>query len=62
VLEEFGLTAKWEAKGRKEGREEGREQGREEVARNALAKGLPLDTIGEITGLDIEAIKSFASQ
>jgi predicted transposase YdaD len=54
VLVELGLTAKWKA--------EGREEGREEVARNALAKGLPLDMIGEITGFDIETIKSFASQ
>jgi hypothetical protein len=38
------------------------EQGREKIARNALAKGLPLDTIGEITGLDIETIKSFANR
>jgi hypothetical protein len=52
VLVELGLTAMWE--------ERGLEKGREEVARNALAKGLPLDTIGEITGLDIETIKSFA--
>jgi hypothetical protein len=57
VLVELGLTAKWEAKGR----EEGIEKGREEIARNALAKGLPLDTIGEITGLDIETIKSFVN-
>ncbi|MDR1353649.1 MAG: hypothetical protein LBK05_10250 [Treponema sp.] len=54
VLVKLGLTARWE--------EEGREKGREEVARNALAKGLPLDTIGEITGLDIETIKSFAEK
>jgi predicted transposase/invertase (TIGR01784 family) len=43
-------------------REEGREEGLEEAARNALAKGLPLDMIGEITGLDMETIKSFAGQ
>jgi hypothetical protein len=68
VLAELGLTAKWKAEGREEGleqgreegREEGLEQGREETARNALAKGLPLDMIGEITGLDVETIKSFA--
>jgi hypothetical protein len=99
---------------REEGREEGRERGREErgfeVAKNALAKGLPLgvccasrvkpqkiadqailylsnsesspiigdflrhqaqkihkcnrllDTISEITGLDIETIKRFSAQ
>jgi hypothetical protein len=50
VLVELGLTAKW------------KEEGREEVAKNALTKGLPLDTIREITGLDIETIKSFSSQ
>jgi predicted transposase/invertase (TIGR01784 family) len=70
VLVELGLTAKWKAEGWEEGLEKGREEGREEgweesleqVARNALSKGLPLDTIREITGLDIETIKSFASQ
>jgi hypothetical protein len=41
---------------------EGRVEGREEVAKNALARGLPLDTIGEITGFDIETIKSLASR
>ena len=38
-------------------REEGREEGREEVARNALAKGIPLELIHDITGLDEEALK-----
>jgi hypothetical protein len=52
VLVELGLTAKWKA--------EGREEGLEKAARNALAKGLPLDTITEITGLDTEAIKKLA--
>jgi hypothetical protein len=36
--------------------EEGREQGREEIAKNALDKGIPIDTVSEITGLDIETI------
>jgi hypothetical protein len=49
VLVELGLTAKWKA------------EGREEVARNALAKGLPLETIEEITGLDIETLKGFTA-
>jgi hypothetical protein len=40
--------------------EEGREEGREEIARNALAKGLPPDIIGEITCLDIETIRHIA--
>jgi hypothetical protein len=50
VLVELGLTARW------------KEEGREEVAKNALAKGLPLDIIGEITGFDIETIKNFAGK
>ena len=37
---------------------EGLKEGREAVARNALAKGLSLELIHDITGLDIEAIKS----
>jgi predicted transposase/invertase (TIGR01784 family) len=44
---------------RDEGLEEGLEKGREEIARNALAKGIPLETVSEITGLDIETIKNF---
>ena len=40
-----------------EGREEGREEGLEITARNALAEGLPIESIKRITGLDIEAIK-----
>jgi predicted transposase/invertase (TIGR01784 family) len=41
-----------------EGLEEGLEKGREEIARNALAKGLPLDIIREITGLDLATIRN----
>ena len=40
-------------------REEGREEEREEVARNALAKGIPLELIHDITGLDMETLKNF---
>jgi hypothetical protein len=47
-------------KGREEGLEQGLEKSREEIARNALAKGLPPDIIGEITGLDIETIRNIA--
>jgi predicted transposase/invertase (TIGR01784 family) len=46
--------------GREEGREEGRKNGQEEIAKNALAKGLPLDMIGEITGLDQETLTRLA--
>jgi len=41
-----------------EGREEGRGERNMEIARNALAKGIPLDVIHEITGIDIEAIRN----
>jgi hypothetical protein len=43
--------------GYEEGREEGREHEREEIAKNALAKGIPVDIIHDITGLDVEAIR-----
>jgi len=43
-------------------REEAREECREETARNALAEGLPLQTVQKITGLDMEALKSLAAQ
>ena len=39
---------------------EGQKQSLEAVARNALAKGYPIETIHDITGLDIETIKSLA--
>ncbi|MDR2052366.1 MAG: hypothetical protein LBP80_03050 [Treponema sp.] len=47
---------------REEAREEGREERSFEVAKNALAKGLPLDTISEITGINIETIKQLSVQ
>jgi predicted transposase YdaD len=39
--------------------EEGREEGREEIVRNALAKGVPVQLIHDITGLDMETINNF---
>jgi len=35
---------------------EGMEEGMEKIAKNALAKGLPLELIHDLTGLDIETI------
>jgi predicted transposase/invertase (TIGR01784 family) len=46
--------------GLKEGREEGIKEGREEIARNALAKGISVDIVHEITGMDIEFIQKLA--
>jgi len=42
---------------REEGREDGREEGMELAARNALSKGIPVQTVQEITGLSLDKIK-----
>ena len=44
--------------GREEAKQKGREQGLESVARNALTKGYSIETIHDITGLDMGAIKA----
>ena len=57
------LTVRFEEgleEGFEKGREEGREEGMEIAAKNALVKGLPIEVIHDITGLDIEAIKRLA--
>jgi len=38
------------------------EKGVEQTARNALAKGLSVEMIHDITGLDLEAIKKLAAK
>jgi predicted transposase YdaD len=43
-------------------REEGWEEGREEIAKAALAKGMPPESVSEITGMDIEKIKKLAGR
>jgi hypothetical protein len=48
----------WYEDGLEDGREEGIEKGREEIARNALAEGLPIEFVQKITGLDMETLKS----
>jgi predicted transposase/invertase (TIGR01784 family) len=47
---------------REEGLEEGMAKGRAEIARNALAKGVSVEFISEITGLSAEAIHNLAGQ
>jgi predicted transposase YdaD len=42
---------------REEAWEEGRKESRVQIAQTALAKGLPMELIHEITGLDLDAIK-----
>ena len=49
VSEEVGLIAKWE------------EHKAIEIAQNALAKGLTVDVIHDITGLDVETIKGLSA-
>ncbi|MDR2784878.1 MAG: hypothetical protein LBB83_03075 [Treponema sp.] len=43
-------------------REGGRKERGVEVAKTALAKGLPLDIISEITGLNSETVKRLSAQ
>ena len=57
---------------RREGKEEGRQEGLQEgheggqeaatmnIARNALIKGLSIEVIHDITGLDLETIKQLS--
>jgi hypothetical protein len=45
-------------KGLEKGLEEGLERGVEKVARNALVKGISIEVIHDITGLDIETLKN----
>jgi predicted transposase/invertase (TIGR01784 family) len=58
--------AEGRAEGRTEGRAEGMQQGLgkglETAARNALAKGISVELIHDITGLNIETIKGFMSK
>lgn len=58
--EEHGLQ-KGMQKGIQEGRKEGKQESREEIARNALSKGLSIELIRDITGLDIETINNLAT-
>jgi predicted transposase/invertase (TIGR01784 family) len=57
-LEEIGLMARAE----KKGIEKGIEKGLEKTARNALAKGLSVDVISAITGLDTMTITGLSAE
>ena len=52
--------AVWFEEGVETGMERGMEMGMKDVARNALAEGLPLEVVQKITGLDIETIEQLA--
>jgi predicted transposase/invertase (TIGR01784 family) len=47
---------------REEGHEEGREEGLELAARNALAKGISIQTVQEITGFDLNIIEDIKTK
>ncbi len=46
---------------REEGEDIGYERGKQDAARNALALGLPLEQISQITGLSVEDIRALAA-
>jgi len=52
--------------GLEEGLEKGLEKGREErdmeIIRNALAKGFPVETVQELTGIDIKFIQNIQAE
>jgi predicted transposase YdaD len=48
--------------GLEEGMAKGLAKGRAEIARNALARGVSVEFISEITGLSAEAIHNLAGQ
>jgi predicted transposase YdaD len=41
---------------------EGQQEAQEEIARKALAKGISLEVVSEIVGMDIEAIRRLSGQ
>ncbi|MCL2070109.1 MAG: Rpn family recombination-promoting nuclease/putative transposase [Treponema sp.] len=55
------LAVRYE-EGHEEGMEKGEKKGREDVARNAMAEGVPMELITKITGLDMETVKRLASE
>jgi predicted transposase/invertase (TIGR01784 family) len=56
LLEQIKIDGR--AEGKAEGRAEGMAEDKLEVAKKALAKGLSVEIIHDITGLDVETIKS----
>jgi hypothetical protein len=57
LFNEFDMEAEWEA-----GFEKGWAERLEKAARNALAEGLPVEVIREITGLDLETFSRLSLQ
>lgn len=51
------IAQQLEQKGLEKGRLEGRQEGKMEVARNLLQKGIPLESVRELTGLSDDDLK-----
>ena len=58
ILEETGLTAKWEARGETKGEARGEERKAVDIAQKMITLGLPFETIVSTTGLDPEKVKT----
>ena len=54
IFKDAGIVPKWV----EDGRVLGREQGKEEVARNLLARSMPIEDIAQVTELPVEKIRS----
>jgi hypothetical protein len=57
VLEESGLTAKWEARGEARGEAKGKSEKAIEVAQSLKALGIPIPQIAQGTGLSEEHVR-----
>jgi len=56
IFVEVGAAARWEARGKAIGEASGEEK----IARNMLRKGLSVEQVAELSGLDIEKIRKIA--
>jgi hypothetical protein len=59
LVEEMGLAAQWEARGEIRGKIQGKSEKAMEVMKKALAKGMPVEDIADLTGLDSGTILGF---
>jgi len=62
TMEEFGLLAKWEARGEVRGEARGEEKKAVEIAQKMLGNGFPVEQIANLSGLDIEKIEALTNK
>jgi hypothetical protein len=60
VIEDIGLAAKWEARGKAEGEARGEEKNAAEIAKNMLRSGISMEQTATLSGLDIDKVKLLA--